>query len=112
MLLKCHASNQAMLDEADPMIIDEPLQAARTLRSRPLRLERDDPDPDQETPEQAAMPSTGGSRETRMQKRLKQATIKAESEEAEDEVADDLGSDEDEDEEALDEDAEVSATPL
>ena len=45
------------------------------------------------------------SRETRMQKRLKQATIKAESEDAEDEVMDDLGADEDEDEEA-----EVSAT--
>ena len=87
------------------------MQAAKTLRSRPIDLEQDDLAPDQETPEQA-MPSTGGSRETRMQKLLKQATIKAESEEAEDEVADDLGTDEDVDEEALDEDAEVRITDL
>ena len=54
----------------------------------------------------------GGTRETRMQKRLKQATIEAESEEAEDEVADDPGSDENEDEEALNEEAEVSDAPF
>ena len=87
------------------------LQAGRSLRSRPIDLEQDDADPDHETPEQA-MPSTRGARETRMQKRLKQATIKAESEEAEDEVADDLGTDEDEDLEALHEEAEVSDAPL
>lgn len=96
---------------ADALILSQQLQAARTLQSRPINLDQDDPNPYQETPEQA-MPSTGGSRETRMQKRLKQATIKAESEEAEDEVADDLSSEDDEDEEALDEEAEVSATPL
>ena len=62
-------------------------------------MEPDDTDPSNETPEQA-VPIVRESRETRMQKRLKQAPIKPESEDAEDEVMDDLGADEDEDEEA------------
>ena len=66
--------------------------------------EQDESGAEQDTPE-LAVPLTGGGRETRMSMRLKQATIKAESEEAEDEVADDLGADEDDAEE--DEDAEV-----
>ena len=65
------------------------LQAARSLRSRPIELEHDELE--QETP----LPTGGGRRETRMQKRLKQASIRAESEEPEDEVADDSGTDED-----------------
>lgn len=64
-------------------------QAARSLRSRPIELEQDELE--QETPLQTG----GGRRETRMQKRLKQASIRAESEEPEDEVADDSGADED-----------------
>ena len=63
------------------------LQAARSLRSRPIELDHDELE--QETPLQAG----GGRRETRMQKRLKQASIRAESEEPEDEVADDSGAD-------------------
>ena len=65
------------------------LQATRSLRSRPIDLEDDELE--QETPRQAA----GARRETRMQKRLKQASMRAESEEPEDEVADDSGADED-----------------
>ena len=65
------------------------LQDPRSLRSRPIDLEDDELE--QETPRQTG----GGRRETRMQKRLKQASIRAESEEPEDEVADDSGTDKD-----------------
>ena len=77
------------------------MQAARNLRSRPIDLEHEDLE--QDTPEQKALAS-GSARETRMSKRLKQASIKPESEEVEDEVADDLGADEDDDDEDDDED--------
>lgn len=75
-----------------------------------LNPEQDESGAEQETPE-LAVPFTEGGRETRMSMRLKQATIKAESEEAEDEVVDDLGADEndqdDDDDDDDDEDAEV-----
>ena len=79
------------------------MQAARNLRSRPIDLEHEDLE--QDTPEQKA-PASGSARETRMSKRLKQASMKPESEEdeVEDEVADDLGADEDDDDEDDDED--------
>ena len=76
-----------MKTEVEPPRRD--LQAARALQSRPIDLENDELE--QETPQQTG----GGRRETRMQKRLKQASMTAESEEPEDEVADDSGADED-----------------
>lgn len=66
-------------------------------------------EPEQATPEELV---ADGGRETRMQKRLKQASIKAESEEAEDEVADDSGSDDEDDDDVVEVSSKLRALRL